>query len=1212
MAKKKDSNASPKPKGDQASSADDKATQVRNERMLSQIENMQKALAGSSGNAKPFTKPTKRRGRGLSESDFLTGNDSSEKEKPMTAGRYRRESKASSAASRQRNADLQDIIYDYDLRDHPERDAIAQEIYNTQQGISDTTDDSEEAQVAREIGDTEGIETPQGLPGRYDESIGDTEAEDLEPGQRSAGIIESAMGTGFGSANVSLEGGSSSSKDEPARRRPSRNTELALGMGRPRGPMEADPNDYWTGREAPTSVEHAQALLEASMRDQALWRDPKNDPRDLVNFGSADPDLPRSSVAEGTESVGKVNKPIREENKMRLYVARLEDAIKTGKFGPTTGGTRGTKVIPEVGAVPIQRLPQEEGGLDEKTKDLLLSNQSGAILRRGEDAGVSRAVKGTFDIPAQVRVQVPAVADTQARDKDGNLLTNKDGTPKMQGAQPARIIRTTRDVADRILARTEGATELDPEHGMVQGPNGEVSSRERALELRENPETGETELANPLQNVLPTITDANGVTRPNPAYPVRSEKGVPLQKTEEEENAYRMQLGDQLVSKSSGKERPLSLTYIKGEGRKRYRKRQVRADYKGPVLQETVAGIGPVYGAIRANLAGGQFDQGTGQTTDPNTGRRINIGEGTEAGDITETMIQIGGSEDVKNAQIAEVSQTSDLRDETPAGNLDRARRGRLQSLNTGKNVPVLIAYDKDGKPLTNKRVDTVVGATSSVQSERGSKERRRVSIEDTANMFGGPALTDTVPVMVKDDKGKPTDVPLENKDYKPESPRRIVTTERTRQPYDILKRIVNPVTKKREAYRVSDMNAETAGRSRTSSRMRILRLNQMMNRGLTNQPAPGADPTVRSSIGTGSEFLRENSMNPIYDPEFAARVGTPEEVRARGIPTRAPKFTSAPTLLSPQWQKFGEEAAAKRKTEATTREANRAGLLEDAAPKKVTKAQLAPSLTPGAPAPKAPKAGAKSRTETEAGYDTIDFALSHAALATGNYPVLNRDGNFTDSDGEHTFKRAPVMDSGKAHELISSMYGADIDQITADQTQQFLPHHKWGGEEPGYVPSNRLGFTSRSAPTFDRNTGNWSQTITEHTTNPYFEGRGMGFGLEAKDVGSSTHFSRIAGSSSGTAQFSPEGAPLRNAAAEAEQRANNARRADQLIAERRARLNVQPEKPKGARTARNAQKANRKVMAANATQQPATTTPTTGGVVNGAQFTTPDQPTNL
>ena len=1188
MAKKKDSNASPKPKGDQASSADDKATQVRNERMLSQIENMQKALAGSSGNAKPFTKPTKRRGRGISEAGFLTGDDSAEK--PMTEARYRRESKASSAASRQRNADLQDIIHDYDLRDNPDRDSLAQEIYNTQRGISGNADDSEEAQVAREIGDTEGVEVPQGLPGRYDESIGDTEAEDLEPGQRSAGIIESSMGTGFGSANVRLEGGSSSSKDEPARRRPSRNTELALGMGRPRGPMEADPNDYWTGREAPTSVEHAQALLEASMRDQASWRDPKGDPRDLVNFGSADPDLPRSSVAEGTESVGKVNKPIREENKMRLYVARLEDAIKTGKFGPATGGTRGTVPIAGVGPVPIQRLPKEEGGLDEETKDLLLSNQSGAILRRGEDAGVSRAVKGTFDIPAQVRVQVPAVADTQARDKDGNLLTNKDGTPKMQGAQPARTIRTTRDVADRILARTEGATELDPEHGMVQGPNGEVSSRDQALALKVNEETGEQELANPLKDVLPTITDANGVARPNPAYPVRSEKGVPVQKTEQEENDYRMQLGDQLVSKTSGKQRPLSLAYIKGEGRRRYRKRQVRADYKGPVQQETVAGIGPVYGNIRANLAGGQFDQGTGQTTDPNTGRRINIGEGTEAGDITELMMQISGSEDVKNAQIAQVSQTSDLRDETPAGNLDRARRGRLQSLNTGKNVPVLIAYDKDGKPLPNKRVDTVVGATSSVQSVRGSKERRRVSIEDTANMFGGPALTDTVPVMEKDDEGNRTDVPLENRDYPADSPRRIVTTERTRQPYDILKRVVNPVTKKREAYRVSDMNAETAGRSRTSSRMRILRLNQMMNRGVTNQPAPGADPTVRSSIGTGSEFLRENSMNPIYDPEFTERVGTPEEVRARGVPTRAPKFTSAPTLLSPQWQKFGEEAAAKRKTEATTWESDRAGILEDAAPKQVTKAQLAPSLTPGAPAPKAPKAGAKSRTETEAGYDTAGLAQGYAAIE-----------NMTSK-----------MGSNKAHDLISSMYGADIDQVTADQTDKYVPHNKWGGEDPGYLPSYKYSTSKLEEPTFDRNTGNWSQTETVNSINPYFEGRGAGGGLRAKDVGGSIRFSRVAGSSSGTAQFSPEGAPLRNAAAESEQLANNARRADQLVADRRASLRVKPEKPKGARTARNAQKANRKVMAANATQQPAATTPTTGGVVNGAQFTTPDQPTNL
>jgi hypothetical protein len=914
MAKKNDSGAS---------SADDKANQVRNERMLSQIESIKQSLANSPGNARPTTKPTKRRGRGISEIDFLTGNDSTDDAagKPKKKGSSRSESKANAASSRQRNAALQDIIYDYDLSDHPERDAIAQSIYNEERGRARDEDGSEEAQVAREIGDNAGLEDPQGLPGRYDESIGDTAAEDLESGQRIAGLIDSAMGTRVRRGEVNLEGGSSSSKDEPARRRPSRNTELALGMGRPRGPMEADPNDYWTGREAPTSAEHAQSLLEESMRNQALWRDPKSDPRDLVNFGSADPDLPRSSVAEGTESVGKVNKPIREENDMRLYVARLEDAIKTGKFGPTTGSTRGTVPIAGVGAVPIQRLSKEEGGLDEETKDLLLSNQSGAILRRGEDAGVSRAVKGTFDIPAQVRVQVPAVADTQARDKDGNLLTNEDGTPKMQGAQTARTIRTTRDVADRILARTEGATELDPEHRMVQGANGEVSSRDQALALKVNEETGEQELANPLQNVLPTITDANGVTRPNPAYPVRSEQGVPIQKTEQEENDYRMQLGDQLVSKSSGKQRPLSLAYIKGEGRRRYRKRQVRADYKGPVQQETVAGIGPVYGSIRANLAGGQFDQGTGQTTDPNTGRRINVGEGTEAGDVTETMIQIGGSEDVTRSQIERTSQSSDLRPETPSGDLERARRGRLQSLNTGKNVPVLIAYDRNGNPLLNKRVDTVVGATSSVQSERGSKERRRVSIEDTANMFGGPALTDTVPVMVpgKDAEGNSTDVPLENRDYPAWSARRVVTTERTRQPYDVLKRVLNPVTKKREAYRVSDRNAEIAGQTRSAARGRILRLNQMMNRGVTNQPAPGADPTVRSSDGTGSEFLRDNTMNPIYDPEFAARVGTPEEVRTRAAAEQA----AAAVPPKPPTKK---EIAAKEKAKVASEQSYQAG----------------------------------------------------------------------------------------------------------------------------------------------------------------------------------------------------------------------------------------------------------------------------------------------
>jgi hypothetical protein len=457
--------------------------------------------------------------------------------------------------------------------------------------------------------------------------------------------------------------------------------------------------------------------------------------------------------------------------------------------------------------------------------------------------------------------------------------------------------------------------------------------------------------------------------------------------------------------------------------------------------------------------------------------------------------------------------------------------------------------------------------------------------------MFGGPALTDTVPVMVKDDKGEPTDVPLENRDYPADSPRRIVTTERTRQPYDILKRVLNPVTKKREAYRVSDRNAELAGQSRVSARSRILRLNQMMNRGVTNQPAPGADPNVRSSDGTGSEFLRENSMNPIYDPEFAARVGTPEEVRARGVPTRAPKFTSAPTLLSPQWQKFGEEAAAKRKTEATTWESNRAGMLADSAPKQVTKAQLAPSLTPGTPAPKAPKAGAKSRTETEAGYDTIGLAQGYAAIE-----------NMTPKN----------MDSDKAHDFISSMYGADIDQITADQTDQFVPHHKWAGDAPGYHPSYKYDTYKLEEPTFDRNTGNWSRTETVTPVNPYFEGRGAGGGLKAKDVGASLRFSRVAGSSSGTPQFSPEGAPLRNEAAEAQQRSENAARADQLVADRRASLRVKPEKPKGARTQRNMQKAERKVMAANATQQPATTTTTTGGVVNGAQFTTPDQPTNL
>lgn len=904
-----------------------------------QAANLRKSLEASNPSIK------KRKGKGLLESpeSFVSGEDPVETPKKKASskkstGPSKRERDTAAKGRRDarmaHRAALQDIIHDYGLdEDDPQRwdKAEAIRVRNVVEGKRDEGKPlTEEEKVSLEIGDTSGMEVSSGLLGeRGYSSAGDKEPEDIEPNQ--GDTLDKALGEA-GARLSTAESAESIYKNEqyddpnaPLRvvgeaTRPSapgvrisRRAELLLGTGAPRQPDEPDPESPWFGREYPKSREHAQQLLADALAEQEKWAGESG-----TNALTADPRLKRSAVKEGTESVAKANKDKAIDNRHRLYIAELEKAIKENKFDdPNTAGQGrnrpGYTFVSGVGYVPRHQLVgsedpsrrADEGGLDRETRNLLVRGGSGAVMRRGEDSGVPRAVSGPMRLKDNVRLRVPAVDPTMVTDDYGNEVVTRKGSPE-------RVIETSRAVADRMLAKRSDLEELPT--------TANEEKRARALELKTD-EFGDVSLANPLEDVLP-VTESG---EPNPEYIVRTEGGVPLQdQSGAEANRQRRLLGEKLVT-STGKKTPLSLVYIKGEGKKFYGKKnrqvtirrgtQPRADYKGTVQQETVGGFGPddgqtaEYAQIRNELLGGQFRTGD-RSPRPGTAARDTF---NEANDIVESMIQIGEVERRTRNLQADASESSDTRPETAAGDIMREKPGDLTAIPVSKRVPVLL---NPKKGATAQKTDTVVGSTSSIRSYRdalGERQRNLVSMRDVANMLGGPALTTQVPVTSTETTEEGETIEAPHTDLAG----RVITTDRTQQPYDVVKRVNGNLV------RVMDLNAEAAGKDPMANRARIARVWRRMNRPATNAPTP--EPGTESA---GYTFLKEHGMQPEFDPGFAEQVGTPEEVKKRAAEEKA-KAEAPPKPPT----KAALAAIAKGKKQTIINRAKRAADVEAAKP---------------------------------------------------------------------------------------------------------------------------------------------------------------------------------------------------------------------------------------------------------------------------------------
>lgn len=508
------------------------------------------------------------------------------------------------------------------------------------------------------------------------------------------------------------------------------------------------------------------------------------------------------TTAQGVESLAKANKSTDEENKLRLKIAALEHGIKNNLFGE--GGT----VEIEGKRVPIQQVRTGR-------QNFALSGTT-----EGETAGLSgEAAKLLTDLGA--------------------------GAIMRKGQSPTGIPNAV--------------------SGLITMPSDDVlKKRGDILDVKTNEDTGDLELANPLQRRMPVITDpATGETRDNPNYPIRSEGGVPIVagqdgETEETLRGYREVLAGQMTGSKGGKT-PESLVRIKGEGRRRgVRKRRVRGDYQGPVVTEERFGLGPEYERIQEGLLADQFST-------------------KDASDIVENMIKTEGTENITYDLLGDLSQTSDTRPETAAGDIDRAKRGGISSIPVRKNVPVLITRDLEGNPLAKPREETQVGTRSDVNTVKGSDIKQLVSLEDVMNIVGGPAITREEPVMTGE-KDPNTGLPLqaEDKDYPRDSSRRFRVRRKTYQPADIMETTIDPTTKIKRVVRGINVNAANTGKDLMG---RAIRVQRRMNVAGSNKPdAPEGTP-----LTLGQQFVKEHGLQGVeYDPAVEAEFGTPEDVKAK------------------------------------------------------------------------------------------------------------------------------------------------------------------------------------------------------------------------------------------------------------------------------------------------------------------------------------------